>query len=411
MSPPPPDSTVPPDAAARRTGARTALLGAAFLMATSAVGPGFLTQTALFTQELGAAMAFAILISILCDLGAQFTTWRVVAVTGQRAQDVANRVFPGLGTLLVVLVVAGGLAFNVGNVAGAGLGLNVLTGLPVTLGAVISAAVGIVLFLLKEAGRAMDRFAKVLGLVMVGLTIYVAVSSHPPVAEAIVQSVAPERLDFFSIVTLVGGTVGGYITFAGAHRLLDAGISGVDALPRVTRSAGEAIGIASLMRVLLFLAALGVVARGVTLDAANPPASVFRAASGEIGYRVFGMVMWSASITSVVGAAYTSVTFLRSLSGVVDRRWHEAIIGFIVISTVVFVTVGRPVRTLVLVGALNGLILPLSLGSMLVAVRRRDIVGEYRHPRLLDAGGWAVAIAMAVMGVITLVQQLPKFFA
>ena len=32
---------------------RGALIGAAFLMATSAIGPGFLTQTAMFTGSLG----------------------------------------------------------------------------------------------------------------------------------------------------------------------------------------------------------------------------------------------------------------------------------------------------------------------------------------------------------------------
>lgn len=31
------------------------LTGAAFLMATSAIGPGFLTQTTVFTQSLGAS--------------------------------------------------------------------------------------------------------------------------------------------------------------------------------------------------------------------------------------------------------------------------------------------------------------------------------------------------------------------
>ena len=46
-----------------------ALLGAAFLMATSAVGPGFLTQTTVFTQQLGASFGFVILASILIDGG------------------------------------------------------------------------------------------------------------------------------------------------------------------------------------------------------------------------------------------------------------------------------------------------------------------------------------------------------
>lgn len=382
------------------------LIGAAFLMATSAIGPGFLTQTTVFTEQVGASFGFAILISILCDLGAQLNIWRVVAVTERRAQDVANQLLPGLGHLLIALVTLGGLAFNIGNVAGAGLGLNALFGTPVLVGAMISAATAIGIFLVREAGRAMDRFAQLMGFVMVVLTIYVAIASRPPVAQAIVRTVAPARVDVLTIVTLVGGTVGGYITFAGAHRLLDAGITGRARLGEVMRSASSGIGIASVMRVVLFLAALGVVSKGLALDKANPPASVFRLAAGDLGYRVFGLVMWAAAITSVVGSAYTSVSFLRSLGGTLDARWREVVIGFIGVSTVVFAIVGRPVKTLILVGALNGLILPISLGVMLVAARRRSIVGDYRHPVWLSAAGWIVAVAMAAMGAWTMVTQL-----
>jgi Mn2+/Fe2+ NRAMP family transporter len=410
----PHDVTEPPTPGTTRAagaGRRSVLLGAAFLMATSAVGPGFLTQTAVFTAQLGASMAFAILVSVLIDFGAQLTTWRVIAVTGRRAQDIANAVLPGLGTTLIVLVALGGLAFNVGNVAGAGLGLNVLTGLPTAQGAALSAALAVVIFLVREAGRAMDWFAKLLGFVMIALTLYVAVSSRPPVGEALVRAVLPQRVDFLAIVTLVGGTVGGYIMFAGAHRLLDAGIQGLESVGQVTRAAANAIGIASLMRVVLFLAALGVVAHGVALDPANPPASVFRQATGEIGYRLFGVVMWAAAITSVVGAAYTSVSFLRSLHGVIDRHWPRVIIAFIALSTAIFLLVGRPVRVLILVGALNGLILPLALGAMLLAARRRGIVGRYAHPAWMSVAGWLVTLAMAVMSGITLVRELPGFFA
>ena len=49
----------------RRSDLRSILIGAAFLMATSAIGPGFITQTTSFTVELGAAFAFAIVISLL----------------------------------------------------------------------------------------------------------------------------------------------------------------------------------------------------------------------------------------------------------------------------------------------------------------------------------------------------------
>ena len=386
------------------------LIGAAFLMATSAIGPGFLTQTAVFTERLGASFGFAILISIIIDVVAQLNIWRVIAVSGRRAPAVADDVAPGLGTALAFLVALGGLAFNVGNVAGAGLGLQVVFGIPVWTGALISAGIAIGIFLVKEAGAAMDRFALVLGLVMVALTWYVAAVAGAPLGEAVERTFMPETIDVFAIVTIVGGTVGGYITFAGAHRLLDAGVKGPESVGQVTNSALMAMGIASLMRIVLFIAALGVVSRGFALDPANPPASVFRHATGEIGYRIFGVVMWAAAITSVVGAAYTSVSFLRGLHRSLDVHWTRVVIVFIGLSTAIFVLIGRPVRTLVLVGALNGLILPLALGTMLVAAHRVRVVGAYRHPRALTGSGVIVTIAMAIAGAYVLWRDLPALF-
>lgn len=389
---------------------RATLRGAAFLMATSAIGPGFLTQTAVFTQALGASFAFAILVSVAVDLVAQLNIWRVLTVSGRRAQDVANDVAPGLGWLLAALVAVGGLAFNIGNIAGTGLGLAAATGLDVRAGAALSAAAAVGLFLLPQAGRAMDRFTSALGLFMIVLALYVALAARPPWGAALASAVMPERLDVTATVTIIGGTVGGYITFAGAHRLIDAGVTGVGRLGDVTRSATLAIGVASVMRVVLFLGALGVVARGVTLAGDNPPADVFRHVLGEMGFRLFGVIMWAAAITSVVGSAFTSVSFLRTLGTSLDRHWRAVTVTFIALSTAVFLLVGRPVQVLVAVGALNALVLPLGLGAMLVASRRPGIVADYRHPRWLLAAGVLVAVAMAVMGAYTVVVQLPRLW-
>lgn len=380
-------------------------------MATSAIGPGFLTQTVVFTEQLGASFGFAILVSVLFDLAAQLNVWRVITVSGRRAQDLANDIMPGLGHVLTLLVAVGGLAFNVGNVAGCGLGLNAALGLPVAAGALLSAGVAVVLFVSREAGRAMDRFAQLLGVFMILLSLYVAVVSRPPVAEAVLRTFAPTRIDALAIVTIVGGTVGGYITFAGAHRLLDAGVSGVAAVADVTRSAISGIAIASVMRVVVFLGALGVVSNGGGLAPDNPPASVFRIAAGDWGFVMFGAVMWSAAITSVVGSSYTSISFLRSLGPIADRHWQRLVVAFIVLSTAIFLIVGRPIKVLVLVGALNGLILPVSLGVMLLASRSPRVVGTYRHSRWLVATGVIVVVAMLALGVWTMVSQVPKLFA
>src|SRR5476649_2075603 len=95
-------------------------LGAAFLMANSSIGPGFLTQTTVFTQQLLTSFGFVILVSVLLDIGAQLNTWRILTVSELRAQDLSNQLLPGLGYFLCVMVVLGGFAFNIGNIAGCG---------------------------------------------------------------------------------------------------------------------------------------------------------------------------------------------------------------------------------------------------------------------------------------------------
>ncbi len=383
---------------------RSVLLGAAFLMATSAIGPGFLTQTATFTQTLLASFGFVILLSILLDIGAQLNIWRIIAVSEQRAQDIANKVLPGAGYLLALLIVMGGLAFNIGNVGGAGLGLNILTGLSPETGAIISGLIAIGIFLFREAGKVMDRFAQIMGFIMIALTVYVAFKASPPLGEAALRTFVPLELDAIAIVTLVGGTVGGYITFAGAHRLLDAGIKGKAALPEVSKSSISAILIASVMRVVLFLAVLGVVSQGVALDPKNPASTPFEYVAGNIGLLIFGVVIWAASITSVIGAAYTSVSFITGFSPAIARHRNWWVIGFIAVSTAVLATVGRPAQILVLVGTLNGLILPISLGLILLAAYKTNIVGDYKHPLWMTVAGLIVVVLMAVLSGITLVK-------
>lgn len=375
------------------------LVGAAFLMATSAIGPGFLTQTAVFTAQLGASFGFVIVLSIILDIVAQLNIWRIIIVAKKPAQQIANQAIPGLGYVIAILVFIGGLAFNIGNLAGAGLGLNVLFGTDVSHGVILSAIIAIAIFIYKEAGKVMDFFTKMLGIVMILLMSYVAYTSSPPISEALTRSIIPSKFSFEAVLTIVGGTVGGYITFAGAHRLLDANVLGKEHLGSVNRGAISAIGIASLMRILLFLAALGVISAGDTLDFQNPPASVFELASGQIGYKLFGLVMWSAAISSVIGSAYTSVSFIKSFHPVINRNNQLIIIVFILISCASYLVVGRPIKTLLFVGALNGLILPVSLGAMIYAAYKPNIVGDYKQPPGLTAAAIAVIILMTWMGI------------
>ncbi len=391
-----------------------ALLGAAFLMATSAIGPGFLTQTANFTSQLQASFGFVILISIILSAVAQVNIWRVLCVTGLRGQDVANKVLPGLGYVVAFMVVLGGLVFNIGNVGGGALGLNTLLGIPTSAGYVIAGAAAILVFLFKNAGAVMDTMTKVLGAIMIVVIFIVIIVVQPPLGSALKNTFVPEApMDDIvpATITLLGGTVGGYITFAGAHRLIDAGITGKKNLRQITKSSVMGIGIAAIVRVFLFLAVLGVVVKGVILDSANPAADAFLQGAGQIGYRFAGLVLLCAAVTSIVGAAYTSVSFLKTFHPAIAKNENWVVIGFIVVSTLVMLFLGNPATLLVLAGAVNGLILPISLGICLIASKKKSIMGEeYHHPTWMLILGIVVVLVSAYLGIKTFATNLGSLF-
>ncbi|HIT66824.1 MAG TPA: divalent metal cation transporter [Candidatus Merdisoma merdipullorum] len=387
-----------------------ALLGAAFLMATSAIGPGFLTQTANFTSQHQASFGFVILISIILSAIAQMNIWRVLCVTGLRGQDVANKILPGLGYVVAFMVALGGLIFNIGNVGGCALGFNTLLNIPTEIGYVLSAIAAILVFLSKNAGGVMDRLTKILGGIMIVVIFVIIVVVQPPLGSALKNTFVPEAemADLVpAILTLLGGTVGGYITFAGAHRLIDAGITGKENLKEINKSSVMGIGIAAIVRVFLFLAVLGVVVKGVTLDSSNPAADAFLQGAGQIGYRFAGLVLLCAAVTSIVGAAYTSVSFMKTFHPAIAKNENWIIIAFIAVSALIMLFLGNPATLLVLAGAVNGLILPISLGICLIASKKKSIMGDgYHHPTWLLVLGIVVVLVSAYLGITTFVSNL-----
>ena len=394
-----------------------ALLGAAFLMATSAIGPGFLTQTAQFTGTHKASFGFVILASVILAAIAQMNIWRVLCVSGLRGQDVANKVLPGLGYFVAFMVALEGLAFNIGNVGGGALGFNTLLGIPTEIGCILAGVISIAIFLLKNAKAAMDTLTKVLGGIMIVVIFVIIIIVQPPVGSALKNTFVPEAGVSNlvpAIITLLGGTVGGYITFAGAHRLIDAGITGEKNLKEINKSSVTGMGIATLVRIFLFLAVLGVVVKladGTTLDASNPAADAFRLGAGEIGYRFAGLVLLCAAVTSIIGAAYTSVSFLKTFHPAIAKYENYVIIGFIAVSTIIMVLLGQPATLLVLAGAFNGLILPITLGICLIASKKKSIMGgTYKHPTWLLILGIIVVIISAYLGIDTFVSKIGTLF-
>ncbi|WP_318443375.1 NRAMP family divalent metal transporter [Photobacterium leiognathi] len=386
-----------------------AILSVAFLMATTSVGPGFLTQTAVFTNIYKIDMAFPVFASMFITFGIVMNLWRIVGVSGLRIQDIANRVAPGMGYVVGILLALGAVAFNFGNVSGAALGINVLTGVDTTWGALFTGVVGCLLFVVHNASKRMDQMARYLGLFMIVLIAYVAMTSLPPMGETLQAAVLPTDMSnlLLPTLTIVGGAVGGYYT--GAQRLVDVGLQGKDNVTSIKKAAWAGISIAVVIRILLFLAVFGVIATGAVLDTSNPAADAFRQGAGEVGYFIFGLVLFVASITSVVGNSYMAISLIKTLFPVVARNEKAWCVGFIIITSLGTVTMNMPILLLMLAGLINSIILPVVLAMVLTATRRKDIVGDYKHPMYLTVTGVLIVVVMAAASLSNISNFMTKF--
>jgi Mn2+/Fe2+ NRAMP family transporter len=106
---------------------------------------------------------------------------------------------------------------------------------------------------------------------------------------------------FVVLTTLLGGSCGGYIPFSGAHRLVDAGVEGAG---NFRKSVLQGVCTSGVVRILLFLAVLGTCGMAAgnadqIIAASTPAAEAFKLAAGNIGYRLFGLCLFSAGISSV----------------------------------------------------------------------------------------------------------------
>nr|MBA2620692.1 divalent metal cation transporter [Acidobacteriota bacterium] len=108
------------------------------------------------------------------------------------------------------------------------------------------------------------------------------------------------------------------------------------------------------------------------------------------------------AITSVIGAAYTSVSFVKTFHRNLENNSKYIIIAFIAFSTIVFLIVGQPIKVLILAGTINGFILPVGLALVLLAARRGKIVGEYKHPLWMQMAGWLVVAVMLAFSLLTI---------
>ena len=155
---------------------------------------------------------------------------------------------------------------------------------------------------------------------------------------------------------------------------------------------------------------LGLITKGVNFHSINPEASSLRYASGIFGYKIFGIIILLASITSIVGSAYTSVSFIKTLFPVVEKNEKFSMIFFTAFSALVMALMGNPIVLLLIAGTFNGIILPVVLAIILLASKNKTVIGKnYKHSEILTLLGFIVVMILWLGGMESLDKIIAYF--
>ena len=392
--------------------------GPGLLVSAAFIGPGTIVTASTAGAGYGAALLWAIVFSVGATIVLQDMAARV-GIAGRQglAESIrASIASPLLRSALMALIAAqillGNAAFQAGNLLGASVGLNLVTGLP--LGAIV-ALIGTLAGGLLLTGRyrtiqnALIALVGLMSVVFCGVAALTAPSLGEIVRGALVPSVPPGAL--IVVLALIGTTVVTYNLFLHASTALEQWPDPA----RVEENVREArldticsVILGGLVTASVLVTAMPLQGLGGDVDAAAVGQRL-EPLLGPAAPLLFGAGLFAAGLTSSITAPLAAAYAASGAFGwTPDLRSARLRLlgGFVLISGVLFGVLfgGSPYQVIIVAQAGNAVMLPILLVLLLVIANRTDIVGRFRNTRLVNALGILVVLVIATLSLIQLAR-------
>ena len=395
--------------------------GPGLLVTAAFIGPGTLVTASRAGAGYGVALLWAVLFSvaatgILQDMAAR------VGLAGRRGlaeaiSDSLSRRWVRVGALGLIAgtILLGNAAFQTGNLIGAALGLNLLSGWSPEA---LALGIGVL-----AAGLLMSGTYRTIQNTMVGLVglmslvfCAVAVLTAPDLGDLIAGLLMP-RLppgSLLTVLALIGTTFVSYNLFLHASTVLerwpDAGRNDEN-LRESRRDTVFAVALGGLITASVIVAASPLLGQGA--DAANAAAVAEQLTPilGRAAPVFFGLGLFAAGLTSAITAPLAAAYAVSGALGwPPDLRSgrFRMLWGFVLVTGVVCAVTlgGAPYKVILLAQAGNGIVLPLTLILLLIVVNRTKIMGSYCNSRLANVLGAIVVVVISGLSLMQLARVL-----
>lgn len=400
-------------------GARPARFGPGLLVTAAFIGPGTVTTASVAGARFGYALLWAVAFSVLATLVLQEMSARLgIASRGGLGEALRatfrRRVPRAVASLLVVAAIGfGNAAFQMGNVTGAALGLEALTGIPRPAWSLLVGAASFALLFTGAYRRIEAALVVLVALLSFVFLATAAIAGPDPIDVArgvLVASLPPGSL--LTVMALIGTTVVPYNLFLHASAVGEKWGPDVP-IDRALRSSRLdtllSIALGGAVTLSIVITAIPFFESGAVIANAGQMADQLEPLLGRAAQTFFATGLLAAGLTSAVtaplAAAYATAGVLGWSRDPYAHRFRAVWATVVIVGTALAVIGVRPVEAIVVAQAANGLLLPVLAFFLLIAVNKQRLVGAHRNGPWGNLLGAAVALGvtgLAVLGLLDL---------
>ena len=392
--------------------------GPGILVTAAFIGPGTVTTASIAGAQFGFALLWTLVFSVLATILLQEMAARLALVTRQGLAQALRSSYSKswLGTAAVILVVAavgvGNAAYQTGNITGAALGLQSISGISLGWWALL---VGVLAGVLLASGMyaLIEKLLIALVLLMSVVFLLTLVMVRPSISAMLggllVPSLPPGSL--LTVMALIGTTVVPYNLFLHASAVQEKWAPGVDtqrALHESRIDTGVSIGLGGLITLAIMSTSAAAFFGSDVAFSATSMSQQLEPLLGAGARYFFAAGLFAAGLSSAVtaplAAAYAVCGVLGWPQDLRGRRFRLIWLAVLLCGTGFSVIGIKPLAAILFAQAANGFLLPFCAVFLLLIMNRRDILGPYVNKPLANTLGVLVVLVTVALGLVKIQQ-------
>lgn len=387
-------------------------MGPGFLVTMGFIDPGNIAANVVAGATYGYQMLWVVVLGTILLILLQEMAARL-GIASRQCLSEATRCLVGVPASRFLGLVSGMAAVStvLAELMGAAVGLNLLFGLPLAVGGLITAlAAGFVVWR-EEYHHVEDMIVGLVG--VIGLSYLVEVFlARPEWGQVLYYSVVPHLTAQNALVTI--GVLGAIVMPSNLY-LHSAIVQNKDwrgdKLHHEFVDTTVSMVVGGLINAAIIIVAAAVFYKhGVPIQGIEEADRTLEPLAGPLAHYLFagGLVLagFASAITGSMAGSYAVGGFLTGSVHHAQPLFRKGFVGILAVASLFLFTSANPLTVMVLSQAFLGVLLPFSAIPLLIIMRRRDLVGDYANGPVFHGLGWAATILIIGINIFMLVTTI-----